>query len=177
MEQKHLENLCLEEKQETILIRITEKVRQTDILKDNKANEWIFQYVFNWQKRKWKIITRLKTESQDRIGMVILRIKLYYWKKNKQTPSKTQKVAHESQTSGRNRYHTFWETQDNTNCPIWRHLLALIIVKHYLPSWLKEQCKLPGAARAGKNSTMYNSVHKPGCILSRLHNWGPGIVT
>lgn len=51
MEQKHLENLRLEKKQETILVRITEKVWETDILKDDTANEWIFQYVFIWQKR------------------------------------------------------------------------------------------------------------------------------
>lgn len=54
MEQKHLENLRLKKKQETVLVRVTEEVggkNKGDIPRGSTASALIFQYTFNWQKR------------------------------------------------------------------------------------------------------------------------------
>lgn len=50
MEQKHLENLRLKKKQETVLVRVTEEVggkNKGDIPRGRPASALIFQYTFN----------------------------------------------------------------------------------------------------------------------------------
>lgn len=71
-EQKHLENLCLKKKQETILARITQHVREKhrhSWRQHRQCMDFLIHLQLTKEKQLGKIVTRLKPESLE--GMML----------------------------------------------------------------------------------------------------------
>lgn len=154
MEQKHLEDLYLVKEQGSFLVRIIGQLweRNTGILGDSSASHGVFS--IHWQKRNnwengYKINNCILTKN-DQLDLGS--------RHNMEEKNQKANTAHDTEPVVATGTTLRGETVHYQLTQLRTCIGLSFVATSYPSSGLKEQCKLPGASRAGKGSLTYNGV-------------------